>query len=224
LSDPSFFSLELAWEKTSETAVSITATTAVATDTENPGNRYRLAFYITEDGVGPYKQSNYYSGGSLGSMGGWESKGSTVETYYDDVARVLMGGRTGYASSLPESLEAGQEYTYSCNANISTVDGDEFFITGLLIDNQTGCIVNARQTKASKTEEGGSGLSDIEKSGFAVYGGNGTVNFVGEYDSAFVYNVAGHLVATAHGESSVALPAGLYIVKAGDKTAKIAVK
>ena len=48
--------------------------------------------------------------------------------------------------------------------------------------------------------------------------------FDGNYTHADIYAIDGALVATANGDAAVALPAGLYIVKADDTVAKVLVR
>lgn len=67
------------------------------------------------------------------------------------------------------------------------------------------------------------GINDIiaDKDAPQIYGGIGTV-IVNGAEHAQVYSVAGQLIAEGNG--SIAVPAGVYIVKADNKAAKIVVK
>lgn len=199
--------------------ISILSTSRFAFDVKND-DRYRLAYYVTEDNVGPYSQSNYYAGGANGKMGGWESKGSRSTTMYDDVARYLVGGISGLNNSLPDNLVAGESYDNTEVGFINNVKGDLFYVTAMIVDSKTNEVVNAKQVMVSKS----GGVNDIATTALTVRGTEGGIVFGGEYEMASVYNVAGQLVATVRGESSVALPAGLYIVKADGTTAKVMVK
>ena len=220
---PSIADVDLAPEfATNGRSIEIPTAVKVAIDVNN-NDRYRLAYYITEDNVGPYSQANYYSGGQMGAMGGWENEPNPVpDMMFEDVVRRLVGNATGVSGSLPEEIKAGETYEYSTSASIANVTGDTFFVTAMVIDSNTLEIVNAKQVELRKP----GGVTDVDGNGTAldVRGTAGAIVFGGEYASAAVYNVAGQLVATAAGEASVALPAGLYIVKADGATAKVVVK
>ncbi len=122
-------------------------------------NRFRMAYYLVQDNVGPYDQVNYYSTGQFGAMAGWQNKDEYVETMYDDVCRILAGNVRGYAGSLPAELVAGTEYETSMSISTKAVTSDDFRVVILVIDSKTGEIANAYQVNTSKTD---SGVSDIE--------------------------------------------------------------
>ncbi|MDE5555845.1 MAG: hypothetical protein K2J10_11780, partial [Muribaculaceae bacterium] len=72
-----------------ETAIlTVNTKTRFAFDYEDGDKNYILSYAITEDGVGPYSQTNYYTGGQA-VWGGWEKKPSSVKLTYNDVARQL---------------------------------------------------------------------------------------------------------------------------------------
>lgn len=131
--------------------VNLKAETKVKTsfDVAN-NNRYRLAYYLTQNNVGPYNQTNYYSGGLNGTMGGWEKKGSSVSTMYDDVCRYLLGGVNGISNSLPDELKAGEEVSYTAQMTTAAVNAAEFYLTAFIVDTKTGEVVNAKQIKVEK--------------------------------------------------------------------------
>lgn len=84
---------------------------------------YRIGAIVVEDAVtGPaptYNQSNSYSGGGHGAMGGFENMPNPIPANriaYDHVGRMLLGGYNGLSNSLPATLPAGgtafAEFTY----------------------------------------------------------------------------------------------------------------
>lgn len=129
-----------------------------AFDIDN-SKRLRMSYYITQDNVGPYDQTNYYSGGTR-PMGGWESKGEEVETMYDDVCRLLVGGARGVVASLPEDIVAGEVYGYSANISVDAVTSDQYNLIIFIVDNFTGEIVNAKQLSLEKPDN--SGVEEID--------------------------------------------------------------
>lgn len=205
--------------------VGITSSACFTFDTDNSSDRYRMSYYVTEDGVGPYSQSNYYAGGGNGKMDGWENKGSQVSTIYNEVARTLVGDVTGIENSIPANIKGGEKYEFSAEGKIKKVSAtNTYYLTAFIIDNRTGAVVNCKQVVMEYQQADESGLTDAAASKLAVRGVKGAVEFAGEYSAATIYNVAGQLVATATGESTVALPAGLYIVKTDAAVAKVVVK
>ena len=83
---------------------------------ENMSGDYRFAAILIEDGVtGPapsYNQSNSYSGGSHGVMGGFENLPNPIPAEriaYDHVGRQLLCDYNGVPGSFPSSLQASQD-------------------------------------------------------------------------------------------------------------------
>ena len=85
---------------------------------------YRVAIVTLEDYLGD-TQSNYYSGGGLGPMGGFENMGSYVWVELMDVARNITS-YNGIPNSVPANLEEGQWYdycyTYTLPSNIRSLE------------------------------------------------------------------------------------------------------
>lgn len=86
---------------------------------ENMSGDYRFAAILTEDGVtGPapsYNQTNSYSGGSHGPMGGYENLPNPIPAEriaYDHVGRQLLCDYGGVPGSFPSSLQASQSVNY----------------------------------------------------------------------------------------------------------------
>lgn len=119
---------------------------------ENLNGDYRLNAILVEDhlsGSGStWGQTNYYSGGPYGPMGGFEDEGSPVTgLFYDHVGRALVGGVDGDASSLPSSGTAGSSYNYSYTITKNASWNAGYLKTvGVMINNSTGEIVNAKMS------------------------------------------------------------------------------
>ena len=127
--------------------------TVTATALENMSGDYRFAAILTEDGVtGPapsYNQSNSYSGGGHGPMGGYENLPNPIPAEriaYDHVGRELLGDYGGQAGSFPSSLTAGQmasyDFTYTLNEDY---DYNYVRVIGLLIA-PDGTVENAAKS------------------------------------------------------------------------------
>lgn len=195
-----------------KTQVNISSITEVACDVST---QHMLSFVIVEDEVGPYGQSNYYDGGSLGSMGGWESKGDPVATYYDEVARAITS-YPGIQGSLPEMMEAGKTYKYDLTMSLANVKNSWFRLIGLITNAATGEIMNAEEITVYK--DNGAGVEGVvSDSNIEIKAGNGEILVTGAQNVA-VYTLDGRRVNNAN------LPAGVYLVNADGKSAKVLVK
>ena len=157
--------------------VNASATMASSFTNNSTTNDYRLAVVVTENNVHgtatTYDQHNYYSGGGSGPMAG-AGHDFAVEPdpvlaanmYYDFVARTILGGFTGQASSLPSSLVAGnvynKTYTYTVPAayNIANMK-----VNVLLIDAKNNIIYNGNDAALT------TGINSIEttKQQFSLY-------------------------------------------------------
>lgn len=107
---------------------------------------YRVAFVLVEDSL-PIVQSNYYSGGGNGEMGGFEKLGSKVKINVDDVARAIYPSVTGVKGSLPANLSKTKTYDYSYTTALPTyVNTDKLWVVAMIINNATGEILQAAKT------------------------------------------------------------------------------
>lgn len=194
-------------------------------DTKN----YELSYIVTENNVGPYNQVNGFSGGK-DVMGGWEKKGQSVPTVYNDVVRLTQIPNKVY----PESVTGGKEYFHTATIAVPTkivdnyqkdqpVDIDNTCITVLLVNKSTGWIENATRIdfNNSSIEDVTTGLTEAD---VTVAAGFGTITVAGNVTEGAVYTITGQLAATFNGPATIELPAGIYVVRAGETTAKVAVK
>ncbi len=83
-------------------------TKSMFAEKSSTANRYRTVYVMTENKVGPYRQSNNFAGQA--GYGDWTNYGSSVEWLYDDVAR-WISSYTGNATVFPSSIVAGDTYT-----------------------------------------------------------------------------------------------------------------
>lgn len=153
---------DLSIEELSDNQMRIKAAARFAVDTDNADNRYGIAFSLTEDGMGPYLQTNYYAGNRNGPMGGWERKGTAVPMVYDEVLRVYAGGLEGFGEIFPAQIKAEQVYEFETIVDCSDIDSENFFLTALIIDSPTREILNALQISATKSAVRDIYTDDIE--------------------------------------------------------------
>ncbi len=145
-------------------SVIINTTSLFGIDWDNSNDNYRLSYVLTEDEVGPYYQSNYYSGGANGPAGGWENLPSSVETYYGDVAR-YMEGYPGLGKTLPAEIKAMTPIegtrTITIPSNVRKIENMNVIV--YVIDNKENVIVNACKVKSSEIKGNeSSAITDIE--------------------------------------------------------------
>lgn len=85
-------------------------------------NNYKMLCVLTEDGVSgttsDYSQTNYYSGGSNGVMGGFEALANPVpaaQMTYDHVARAIAPSFGGTSTGLPATINSGETHSMVFN-------------------------------------------------------------------------------------------------------------
>jgi len=122
----------------------------------NLSGDYRFNAVILEDEVGPYSQANYYSGGGAGPMVSpisgfdWAAASDPVSVTFDHVARAILGGFDGTASSLPATITAGGIHTHNYTHNLPANQNESnVHVAGMIIDNTTGEILNAIKVELS---------------------------------------------------------------------------
>lgn len=156
----SLANIELRAEAGEENEVILTSKTKFALDGD--GYDYKIAYVVVEDGVGPYNQSNYYSGGGYGEMDGFENEGETVRLTFNDVA-VAATDMLGLEGVFPSNVVAGEEYEDEAIMGVEGISEDDLknncrFVV-MVINAENGQIVNAAQCTL-----GTSGISNVEVS------------------------------------------------------------
>lgn len=133
---------------------------------------YALAYVLTEDNVGPYDQTNYYShaynGGQL-SLEWWEDQPYQVSTIYGDVSRFIKDF-DGVRNSLPTSLVAGEVYTHSTEVPTNLVtDIENTKVTVMVVNRTNGRIVNAVRVPYAQFSSIETVTSDVNNDSRAEY-------------------------------------------------------
>lgn len=181
--------------------------------------KYSMTFVQVEDNVGPYQQANYYSGQpDAPEAPGFGKEGSYVSLKFNDVP-VDVSGWSGISKSLPTTIEAGKDYSYSKKMNAKFHDNEYGRLVALLLDTSSGEIINAAQVRFGTIGVGNINNDDAEVYAKAVAGG---VDVIGCKD-AKAYDLNGRLCGVAQ-DGHIALPAGFYVVALGQKAVKVVVK
>lgn len=105
---------------------------------------YGLAYVLTEDGVGPYMQANYFNQSGAPEMGQWNELPDYVpDVYFGSVARQI-NLFNGVKNSVPADFDPGQDYGHQTALRTNTVQNlNNCHIVVMLINRLTGRIENA---------------------------------------------------------------------------------
>lgn len=171
---------------------------------------FRIAYVLLENGVTGYEQTNYYSGGGNGCMGGFEDLGYYASVPFDHVARGIYGDAFGTEGSVPTAIEKGETYGYTFEIPVpGTIQSDERLeVAVLLLDVATGEIVNADKTAVrAESPTGiplpGAAAPHVETSGRGI-------RVTGHKGPVAIYTPDGRPAAADH------LAPGAYIVRTTD--------
>ncbi len=115
---------------------------------------FRFNAVVVEDSVtgtgDGYAQINAYAGGNAGPMNGWENLPNPVpasDMVYDKVARAPLGGWAGATNSIPANNSRGDIVSHTFNYSVPVgYNIDNLKFVGMLIDQSSGFILNAKQT------------------------------------------------------------------------------
>ena len=142
------------------------------------GNKFALEYMLVADGLSgepgsDWDQANYYSGGSMGPMGGFENLDSYVPgVVFNDVA-IMISQIGGIYSSLPATIEADKvmnhKYTFYLedalnSANQPIIVNKEKItlrVVGLIINRETGEVVNANAVVVGQS----TAISNVDSKG-----------------------------------------------------------
>lgn len=134
----------------------ITVTTSTTFGFSGSGD-WRIAYVLVEDSIGPYLQSNAYSNNSSYNnpsnyMYEWVCKPSKDLTMYNDVACGIYPTLGGKEGSLPLTVTEGESYnslfTFYLPSNVR--NRSHIRVVTLLIDNNTGEIINADEVSVER--------------------------------------------------------------------------
>jgi hypothetical protein len=168
-----------------------------------------------------YQQHNYYAGGGLGPMGGFESMPSIISAaymHYDHVGRTILGGFDGSAGSFPSSVTDGSSYTKTYTYTLpALMDAAQIQLVGLVIDHANGEILNVVKAPLS-----GLDVNEYANGDKYIYPNptTGILHLSGKpFDRVEVYNLYGQLMISENNTDQIDISAfanGIYLIKAGN--------
>ena len=147
-------------------------------------------------------------------MDGWESKGRSVSTIYNDVARAFER-YPGIKNGLPKTVKKGEKYHVDYELETGKLASNKYNVIAILTNKQ-GEVINATLVKSPNYDVAIDTIdSDVEN--VTVNAANGAINVNGASNVA-VYTLDGRRVAMN------GLTAGLYIVVADGQSYKVVVR
>lgn len=123
---------------------------------------YRVAYVLVEDNLGPYVQSNYYSG-STTPMGGWENMSRSASVMFDHVGRYITSFN-GEENTVPATVERGEKYAHQTVIPLDRLmNGDINYasVVGIVINQSTGEVENASIVHCSENLPLATGIDDL---------------------------------------------------------------
>ncbi len=195
--------VEGAFVGNSTTQINATATATFVNPKSNLS--YRWSFIVTEDGV-PGTQKNYYANNTNGKMGGWENRDAMAKFNHDHVARYNYGF-SGFQGSVPNVVSAFEPVEYSRVLDLpgTVIDNSKLHLIAILIDNNSGKIVNAAETQLTGSATSIADLQSASQPNFRIEGHS--VLSSSDANSIEVYDMSGARCSSAN------LSSGAYIVK-----------
>ena len=141
----------------------------VTTYTHRTNAKFNLVLVVVENDVrgtaNGYRQTNYYSGGAEGVMGGYENLPNPVpasQMRYDFVARQLLYGFHGLAGVIPGTFHENDVYAFTAAYDIPiTYDMDQLYVVAMVVDSASGVVLNAAKSETA-TSAVKSGIRELQ--------------------------------------------------------------
>lgn len=145
---PAGITATAAWDETHSKIYVKTTSRFGAGSTDDWG----VAIVVVEDSLTGFTQSNYYAGGALGTMGGFENLGSYVKVTLNDVARDIFPNY--YGQTIANGTVAATDYDFNYTISNPTMRNyKQVSLVALLLNKTTGEIVNAVQVRPLEAAE-----------------------------------------------------------------------
>lgn len=128
----------------------------ITTYTHRTNAKLNLVLVVAESDVrgtsNGYRQTNYYSGGNEGVMGGYENLDNPVpasQMRYDFVGRQLLHGFNGLSGVVPATFHENDEFGFNATYVFpDTYDIDQLYVVAMVVDSISGVVLNAAKSEA----------------------------------------------------------------------------
>ena len=196
------------WANTLKKVIKIETKTKFVYSNDN--GDYGIALVLVEDGMSG-KTSNWAQVNNLSgnkdyatSNPFWYSSGSSVSgVKFNHVAVAAWNIADGAKNSVNPVIQAGEEQTYTYNANVSNntliQDKTKLKVVAMLIDRSTGLIENAAQAAVEDYDP--TGIESIQNSQFIIH------------DEGDVYDLSGRKVNSQPKQKGIYIINGRKVVK-----------
>ena len=196
------------WANTLKKVIKIETKTKFVYSNDN--GDYGIALVLVEDGMSG-KTSNWAQVNNLSgnkdyatSNPFWYSSGSSVSgVKFNHVAVAAWNIADGAKNSVNPVIQAGEEQTYTYNANVSNntliQDKTKLKVVAMLIDRSTGLIENAAQAAVEDYDP--TGIESIQNSQFRIH------------DEGDVYDLSGRKVNSQPKQKGIYIINGRKVVK-----------
>ena len=182
---PADIYIDASFADAAQTVVGMTATVAFPLDVDD--HHYRLQYVLTADSLqgqgSGWAQANYYAGASMSDpdMDVFTKGADAVEGLAYNFVAVAWSGRTPLPQSLPAAIKGLQNggapvtHTYQMDIGQNTLVQDKDRLTAivLLVDTETGFVVNAAKTRVQTHASQGIGPAAAGAGQAQVYGVDG---------------------------------------------------
>lgn len=128
---------------------------------------YRVVYILLEDGLGPFPQSNYFSGSGRTDVGPWADMANPAMVEFNHVARYVTS-YYGESGTVPSSVEPDEKYPHTAVipiANLMLKNLDKASVVGILVNHDTGEVENARLVHCSSDLPVAAGVGDVQAEG-----------------------------------------------------------
>ena len=148
--------------------VEINSSTTFMVDIDN--SKYQVGYVLVANDLrGLYwAQVNYYAGLESEYVGTYledicKMPAAILGLQFNDVA-IDVAGMKGVENSLPSTIKTGELYTsefsYDIEGNVLVQDPNNLVVCAMVINTETGAVINANQTKVKVDSNGIEGISD----------------------------------------------------------------
>jgi len=190
----------------------------ITTYTDRTNAKHNLVLVVAESDVrgtgNGYRQTNYYSGGGEGLMGGFENLGNPVpasQMRYDFVGRQLLHGFRGLPGVVPATFHENDAFGFNATYVFpATYDMDQLYVVAMVVDSISGVVLNAAKSEAVVTTAVKEDIPELASLKIYPNPANGAawVDMELTEKATVTMELVNHLGQTVRSQDNGTLPAG----------------